>query len=69
MEGTRLGVSEGSGVKVTVPVGVMEIVGVTLGTAGVAVSVIGEKAVLVGRLVSEAVGWIAVGTTVLEVQA
>ena len=69
MEGTGLGVSEGSGVKVRVLVGVIVSVGVVLGAEGVAVSVIGEKAVFVGMLLSERLGWTAVGFGVLIAQA
>ena len=50
LDGSGLGVSDRSGAKVAVSVGVM------LGSGGVAVSVAGETAVVAGRLVAEAAG-------------
>ena len=56
MEGIGLAVSDGSGVSVKVIVGGTEAVCIAVCTGGVTVSVIGEKAVFVGILVSTKVG-------------
>jgi hypothetical protein len=56
-------------VKVTVPVGVREPVGVTLRREAVGVSVGEESTVWVGIQVSETGGWTTVGRAVVGVQA
>jgi hypothetical protein len=64
LDGIGLAVSDGRVVSVRVLVGVTEAVCVMVGTIGVTVSVIGEKAVFAGTLVSTKVGGMGVDVKV-----